>query len=276
METNNYPSGSPSQFSSTYPSQQSTHYPLKDQLLRNWFVLILGVVFCLAAIIFSFIKGFDIVATVETYGRAVVIRELPWLMVALFLFLPAGIILVVHSRSNWNNSLTIEKDGLALHKGIKRIPWVWANTTRLDIRMIQMKFAGAIIGERYRIILEDSQGHRLTLRNEYERMDQYIDQIRSSVLPSLLRRLHQSLLAAEKISFHKNITATQGGLAIKNQIVPWFDLQRPAIKNGKMIFSRRSNPKELGKVTINKVKNLDGLFTLLENPPINPNQPSAR
>jgi hypothetical protein len=217
---------------------------------------------------FGVIRLIEIWKEIEIHGRAVLLNRLPLPFLLIGFVLPLGIGFIIFAKHHWKDGVEIYDLGFVKHRGKHKKIWLWETTEQFDNRVVYNKFAGNAVAIQVTITLKDQQQNHITLKNLYARMDEVLYQIRQHILPILLSKAHQKLLAGDEIRFHKQVRVSHAGVQIKEQIFPWHELGISIIRNGVLTLTNISNQKVLLKTNVNQVENLDLLLNLIETPPI--------
>lgn len=243
------------------------YFPIRYRTIKRWAVLTLSALMVLASSILSVAFFIATHQAIHIHGRAVFLNRLPQALV--LTGIPLGILLGVLTNTHWHNGITHFDHGLVQHKGKRDQIWLWKDVDQLDTRITLVKFSTSTIALRIRIFLEDLQKRHWTIRNNYARIDELTSQIRSNILPILYEKSRRRLLQDEVIVFHKDLQAIRNGLEINQALTPWLELEKPVIDHGKFVLHRKPKKETLFKSDLNKIRNLDLLIQLIENPPVN-------
>ena len=247
--------------------EEVDYFPISCQSMNRWLTVILGILLILDAAVFGLINIINAVNAIKSHSRAVILARITDPMFALCLVLPLGILLLIIAAVNWQNGLMLYEDGLILRRHGKEIIWFWRSIRQFDNQVTFIKFSGNTIGTQRTITLKDDQNKTLRIRDQYERMDELIDHLRESILPELFTRSRGQLLKGESVTFHQDLIASSEGLQIKNALIPWDDLQISVSKKGNLSITNKMDQTFLFKSKTRRIRNLDVLMYLLENPP---------
>ncbi len=247
--------------------QEIDHFSVSHQVFNRWLLLILGVILAIDGSLCALINIFNFWNAIQSHGRAVLLARITEPAIALLVILPLGILLIILAAINWQNGLTLYEKGLMIRKQNKEKVWLWEAITRFDNHITLVKFSGTTLTSRRKILLEDDQQNTLRIKNNYERMDDLITQLRNHILPGLFDRKCQHLQTGEKIQFHEDIMGQRQGLQIKGSFFAWHELQISVNKKGIVRIIHSTNRDELFKSKTGQIKNLDVLVHFIENPP---------
>lgn len=259
-----------------YLGEEIDHFSMRFQPLNRWLALILGILLILDALVFSLVNTFSAINAIQSHGRAVILARVTDPLFAMCLVLPLGIALIIIAAVNWHNGLTLYKNGFTLSKHHREKTWLWHSVSRFDNQILFVKFSRSTIGKKRKIILEDDQQNRLQLQNQYERMDELIDHLRESILSKLFIKSKIKLRNGMTLTFHKHLKAVREGLLVDEILLPWGETQILIDKKGKVTVSHEQDEKSLFKSKIRRIRNLDVLMYLQENPPTNKYYSSPR
>jgi hypothetical protein len=248
--------------------EKKDHYPIRCQSMNRWLALILGILFILSAAVFGLIDIFNTVNAIQSHGRAVILSRTTNPLFVLCLILPTGILLLIIAAVNWQNGFTLYEEGFILRRRGKEKTWFWRSIRQFDSQVTFFKFSGNTIGKQRTIIIRDDRQKPLRMRNRYKRMDELVDHLRGSILPELFTRSRKQLLKGESLFFHQCLIAFSEGLQIKNTVIPWDDLQISISKKGILAITNKRDQTQLFKSKTRRIRNLDVLIYLLENPPV--------
>jgi len=164
--------------------------------------------------------------------------------------------------------MILGENELIEHKGNKQRVWAYEETQRLDTAITNIQFGGSIVGTRVKLLLEDGDKRQWIIHNRYDNMAELIDTIRSRILPYSYKKALHKLARDEKIIFHSDLQATKTGFEVKDQHILWGDGLQPFQKNNNLILPAQDDEEPLFKSNVRKIKNLDLLLCLFDNPPI--------
>lgn len=243
------------------------HFPRRSYKLKRWLPLIFGGLVIIAAIGLIISLLFNTKTAVQAHGRAVILGTFPLPIAYYILMLIGGILIVILAKIHWWDSITLFETGLIKDKGNRVKIWYYNNTDRFDNHLTQTMFGGSVIGERVKIILEDESKKHLVIKNDWIRMNDLIQALRMRILPDLFQRARQQLRDGQLLHFNKRLQARVSGLEIDGELYP-YDQINAEITNRSIKLHQKENPKVLlFKSKIPRVRNLDLLMDLLENPP---------
>ena len=239
----------------------------EDHAFNRWATVILGGLIILGTALFSGLQILNTYTAITRHGRAVLLDKLPLIFLVIAIGLPIGILLILWAKNHWDDQLIIHKNGFSQQKGTQKKNWYWQQTEKLDTAITSIQFGGSIVSTKVKLRLEDSNGGSLVIRNNYQRMSDLIDRVRSNILPKLYEKAIDKLDQNEIINFHPQLIATQNGLQINDQLTPWEFLADPISKNNKLILKSMGEKEILFKSNIKQIENLDLLLCLLDNFP---------
>lgn len=256
---------------------QVNHFRAQHWLLKRWIYGVLGALAILTSIFLLIIHILITWSAVATHGRAIILSKLPAPLASVSIIFMIGVLLIIILTIHWSDGVTLHENGMILRQGIRKRIWLWEDTKRIDTRVVYVKFAGATVAVRIKIILESVDDHRLIIRNHYHQMEELVNQIRVNILPTLYKKEYQRLVQGGFIGFHKNLKANNSGLIINDDIVPWHHIEKLRIDNRKLKIFPTSNPDNpLFTSTLNKITNLDLLLYFVKNQPTSVDQSSPR
>jgi len=247
--------------------QMIKHFPVSKRNLKRWLSIGIGtgLIFLAAIAIFSGIL--TTWTAVESHGRAVVLRTLPLPLVIFFISLPTGILLLIFAKLHWQDGITLYEKGIVVRKGKRNQCWMWDTVERFDTRIEHVKFATSIIRIRSQLILENGQGQRLRISDRYDEIGDMITRFRQNLLPRLFSKTLHLINQGRSVIFHPDLSVIKNGFTIKKNTYPWDSLEKPNINNGTLRINKLPDQTLLYKSNIKKIRNLDTLLALLENPP---------
>lgn len=225
---------------------------------------LLMIIIALIALLVGFYSSWK---AVPIHGRAVLFQTVPLPLIIFLSCLLMGILLLSYTRRHWHDRVSLYQNGLILQMGRKSIPWLWDATSGFKAEITTIKFGTGTINEKSRLIFEDDQGQKWVLPGRYAEMDTLVEQIRNSLLPQLYKNTVAKMLKGESIPFMPDLQAVLKGLMIHDDLCRWDSLNHPQLINGTLKISRIGDNKMVYKSAIKKVRNLDLLLTLIENPP---------
>lgn len=241
---------------------------MHSQLIKRWLPIILGGLLIFASIgltIFLAIQTWD---RINVHGRAVIINVFPIPTLLYFLLLMTGAILITLTIINWQNNIELFEKGLIQRTARRKKPWIYEDTKRFDIHITQITFGGSMVSIQVRIFFEGADSNRLVIHNRYAQMTELINQLRSLILPKLIDISRQRLQLGEILEFHKTLQAKNGSFSIHGELTPIEEIAF-SLENQILKLHKKANPKQVVfKSKIQRIKNLDLLLNLLENPPL--------
>ncbi len=222
------------------------------------------IVIALIALLVGFYSSWK---AVPIHGRAVLLQTVPLPLIIFLSCLLLGILLLSYTRRHWHDRVSLYQNGLILQKGKKSIPWLWDATSGFNAEITTIKFGTGTVDEKYRLIFEDDQGQKLILPGRYAEMDSLVEQVRVSLLPQMYKKTIAKMLKGETIPFTPDLQAVLKGLMVHDDLCRWASLNHPQLTKSMLNLSSIGDNKVVYKSPIKKVRNLDLLLTLIENPP---------
>lgn len=243
------------------------YFPIRNHKLIRWLTLITGVIAILAAIVLSVKLFINLINAIQIHGRAMVLGIIPFPTAIYLTILVGGILFVVLAKLHWWDGIILFKNGFIRNRGCQKQVWYYEKTNRFDNNVTQIKFGGSMIGDKTMILLEDGSKNRLVIQGNFIRTQDLIQSLRASILPGLFQRARQQLEGQLTIHFHNNLSASHLGIEIDQAVIPYQAIHTE-IKNRTVKLQQKANSgKLLFKSSINRIRNLDLLLDLLDNPP---------
>jgi hypothetical protein len=239
----------------------------RNKNLKNWGVVTLGGLFILGGSLFSVLLIMETYTAVIRHGRAVLLSKMIPILPLLLIVLPAGNLLILYAKNHWDDRIALQENGLFLKKGKKEQFWYWGDTTRLNTGITEIQFGGSAVGTKIKLLLQDENQNHWVIRNQYQEMDDLVEGIRAKVLPHLYDQAMLKLGQGDQIRFHPEIIAAKASLKIKDQSLSWDKIEKPTIKNNKLLFTNQKNGGGIYKFGLQEIENLDLLMCLIDNPP---------
>lgn len=251
-------------------------FPTRHYKLKRWLILILGVLTILTAIGLIINLFVNLMAAIEAHGRGIILGAIPFPIAIYAIILAGGIVLVILAKIHWWDCITLFETGLIKDKGNRVQIWYYENTDRFDNYVVKIMFGGSIIGGQVKILLEDGSKRRLVIRDNFISMPDLIQTLRARVLPGLFTRARLQLDEGQVLHFNKKLSANALGVEISREVFP-FEAIHAEINNRTIKLHQKESPRELlYKSNISRIRNLDLLLDLLENPPNQVHQSSPR
>lgn len=243
------------------------YFPIKNYKRKRWLTVIAGV-FAILIAIGLFIKLFvNLTNAIQRHGRAMILGTIPFPIAIYAIILVGGIVIVILAKIHWWDSITLFKNGLIQEKGLRNQVWYYENTDRFDNYVTQIKFGGSIISDKAKVILEHGTRRHLIILDNFIRMPDLIKSLRASILPGLFQRARRQLEAGQVLHFHNNLSSSTLGVKINQEVHPYQAVQAE-IKNHIVKLHQKAYPRTLlFKSSITRIRNLDLLLDLLDNPP---------
>lgn len=243
------------------------YFPTRNYRLKRWLPLVGGVIAILAAI-GLIINLFENTKTaIQAHGPAILFSVVPLPLAIYLILLFGGIIFVILARIHWWDSITLFETGLIKEKRNKVQVWYYENTERFDNEITQIMFGGSIVGGKMKIVLEDASKRQFKIRNRYTHMSDLVQALRARVLPGLFQRARQRLSNGQVLHFGEKLKASDKGLEINNEIIPYEAIVTEVAQQSLKLFKETNPKKLLYKSEFTKIRNLDLLLDLIENPP---------
>ncbi len=239
----------------------------KDHNLKRWGMLISGGMLILAASVSATLIALNTYTSVLRHGRAVLLNKIISILPMLLILIPIGLLLILWAKNHWEDRLILNESGLIQKKGGNEQYWLWDETEKLDTIITEIQFGGSSVGTRVKLLLTDRNNRKWLIRNRYENILELVDHIREKVLPDLYQKAIQNLAHKEEIEFYTGLSASKEGFRIGDQQIPWDERIISQIKSNKLIIKDQENQEPLFKTKLTKIKNLDLLLCLVENPP---------
>jgi hypothetical protein len=239
----------------------------KDHNFKRWVMLISGGLLILTASLFLTLIALNIYTSVLRHGRAVLLNKITGMLPMVLVLIPIGLLLILWAKNHWADQLILNESGLFQKKGKKEQSWLWAETKKLDTIITEIQFGGSDVATRLKLLLTGTNNKKWLIRNHYENILDLVDHIREKVLPGIYNEAKQSLTHNQEIEFHTGLSAGKEGLRIGDQQIPWDEQIISQVKSNKLIIKDQENQEPLFKTKLKKIKNLDLLLCLVENPP---------
>ncbi len=235
--------------------------------MRRWAPLVLGAGFLLLAVTILIMTAFDVWNRIHLHGRAIALSRLPLPIFIISLILPLGVILIYIALARWESRIDLYDTGFAIIRNKHVDFFLWVDIIRFDAWIIIHKLARRPFSSHYEIILEDEKGKKTRIPDKYQRINHLIQQIRERLLPILFARAEKTLIENKTIQFHPQIKAKLKGLEIKNQLIPWNQLNQQIHKNQSFLLTHQADNQRLIKTRIQNIRNLEILRHLIDHPP---------
>lgn len=243
------------------------YFPTRNYHFKRWLPLIGGILTILVAISLIINLILNTTTSIQSHGPAIVLSVVPFPLAGYLILLFVGIIIVFFSRIHWWDSITLFETGVIKEKGKSVQVWHYNNTNQFDNNITQIMFGGSIIGGRLRILMEDESKRQFTIRNRYTRMPDLVQTLRAKVLPGLFQRARQRLSDGKEIQFNDKLKAYDKGLEVNKEIIPYDAITAKITQNSLKLHQKTNSKKLLFRSAIPKIRNLDLLLDLIENPP---------
>jgi hypothetical protein len=252
------------------------YFPTRNYKLKRWLMVIAGVFVILTAIGLIINRLLNLTTGIQTHGRAMILETFPFPIVIYAIILVGGIILVILSKLRWWDCITLFEAGLIKEKGNCVEVWFYEDTDCFDNYVINIIFGGSIVGGQVKILLEDGSKGSMIIRDNFIRMPDLVQTLRSRVLPGLIERARLQLDEGQVLHFNKKLSASAHGIEINHEVLPYKAIQAE-IKNHTIELLQKENPRKLlYKSSVTKIRNMDLFLDLLDNPPNPTDQSSPR
>jgi uncharacterized membrane protein (DUF485 family) len=228
----------------------------------------LGLLLIILALLASLAGFFTSWQAVRVHGRAALLHTLPLPILVFVVSLLSGILLFNYTHNHWQDRVSLYENGFVLQTGKKTINWLWESTKYFNTETTVEKFGTSIIDQKFRLIFEDVQGQSLIIPGRYAEMTSLVKQIRNTLLPHLYNKAVTRLRQGDTIHFTPELNAVLKGLMVKGDLCRWVSLNPSQISKGVLHLHRVGDNKLIYKIAIKKVRNLDLLLVLFENPPL--------
>ena len=176
--------------------------------------------------------------------------------------------MIIISKRHRTDGITLYENGLIRHNGKQKRIWTWLKTTRLDTRVVHVKFGGSVISTSTKLILENKLTETLIIQGQYANLNDLIDKVRKFNLPILYTRACERLSDWECLEFEHNLSIIRNGIQFKDSFTPWHELSDPVLKNRKLALFKKPDQEKIYQTSIRQITNLDLFLHLLKNPPL--------
>ena len=241
-------------------------YPPRHQQLKHWIAVPVSVVLILLSAA-AFLYGlFTTWTAIERHGRAVLLKTLPLPLLVAVLCAAVGLTLLITTARHWQDGITLLPTGLLFQDGKQTKAVPFTSITRLDSLVNVVKFATSIVDVHTRAVIEDSRGQRFVITDRTAKAQDLVNRCRTEVLPRLHQETQNALQHGKTVTFHPNLAATRQAILIRNMPYDWQDLT-VAIQKRRIALLDQATQRERISLPVQKIKNVDILLALFENPP---------
>ena len=174
-------------------------YPLQKTGLKRRVSLGISLLLAALAIILILYNLIDTLLKIPVFGRAVVVRQLSGVPLGFFLLLLSAVLMFLVSK------LHIHENGLLVDNYFQKRIIFFEEIIEFDSRIINSKFGNSTISTYVKIRMRNNEGRVYTIRNQFEHMDQFLKEMRQSILPTLIRNSYSRLAHGKTLIFHKDI-----------------------------------------------------------------------
>jgi hypothetical protein len=240
-------------------------YPITHHQSKRVVFLILGFFFIVTTIVILVFTGYKAWSKINIHGRAIIIKQIIFFLLACIIFLPVGIFSFFRSRIYKSKGLTVFQNGLVINNGSKQHELAWHEIETMDTYLKNINLGNSTVSIKPLVKLTTQQKRKFKILNQYENLEQLIGHIRQYVLPILFHKASNNLDSSGKIVFHPSIVVIKTGIKLKNNFFNWQDLHEPEIKRGKLIFQANGNQQNTFKFNLVSIKNLEVLLYLIKS-----------
>lgn len=248
------------------PGGMIKHYPIRHQMLKRGFWTLVGFLLLLAALVTFLFGTFNSWSAVQVHGRAVLLRTVPLPLLGFLVASTLGIVILSTTARHWRDTITLYVNGLDLHQGKVQRFLPWQSICQFDARIKVIKFATSNLDVRSIMQLVDETGLAYKVTDRFADLSDLIGQVRNRLLPILYQNTTQHLQAGSAVFFHDQLDARSEGLIIDGEAHPWGTIQG-RIHRGRLHIQQLPGEQTLFKQKTKRIRNLDLLMTLLDNPP---------
>ena len=258
----------PTQKLTDHPGAGFEIYRPKNHKIKGWGLTTLGGIMVALVSLFSVLIILNGYTAVLRHGRAALLNRIIPLLPLILLGITLGLLMILWAKNHWDDQLILQERELIQYTGKKKRVWSYEDTRRLDTVITNINFGGSIVGTRVKLCLDGGDQQKWVIRNRYENMPDLIESIRCRILPYVYKKALQKLARNEKVAFHPGLNATRKGIDVDENHLSWDDIPDPVIKNNRLILKGPKDQEPLMISKVRKIKNLDLLLCLLDNPPI--------
>lgn len=202
------------------------------------------------------------------HGRAILLRTLPLPLGLFSAGILAGVLLLAYTHRHWQDGVSLYENGLVVREGKRVSQLLWKATTRFDSRIHHIKFGMSVAGEKFHLLFENDRGKIISLTGKYADMPTLVEQTRAAILPRLYANAMTRLRHGNQIDFAPGLSAVLKGIVIKDDLCRWDTLNPPRMQKNNLRLSRTGDNQVVFQIPIKRVRNLDLLLALFENPPL--------
>lgn len=162
------------------------NFPVRHSILKRWLGLLLGIFLLLIGILGTAYLAVQALQKVQFHGWAILVAQLPFMILLLVFVLPLGIGLISYTKRHWEDGIIVYEQGFVKKHKKQSERWLWSEIERLDTRMVKSVFGGSEVNSRIRIDIEAEDHSPLKIKHRYEKMVELAQIIRRKTLPLLL------------------------------------------------------------------------------------------
>ncbi len=142
---------------------------------------------------------------------------------------------------------------------------MWSEIEQLDTRIINSVFGGSEINSRIMITIEAQNHPPLKIVHKYKNMSELAQEIRKNSLPILYEKFLTEWNSKGETQFHKNLTLDRAGINFNGQELKWDEFDAVETQKGHLTIQTRNEEKNIIKIPLNQIQNLDLLLFILQN-----------
>jgi hypothetical protein len=236
---------------------------LKQRLSLGFSLLLVAIM-----ILYFLLRIVVALSRVQTYGRAILLRQLSGFPSIFYLFIVLALLSFLLSKYFNRIGVQIFKNGMIIDYFFYSRIVIWEDIIEFDSRIVHSKFGDSIISTSVKIKMRNKEGKHIIVRNEFEQMEQFLVKLRQGVLPVLYKNAYSLLAHGKTLKFNENIQVIKTGIELKNHFFTWREIAKAEISHGKLEISTTSNPYEPSYFPIEDIINLELLPHLVKNPPV--------
>ncbi len=242
-----------------------SQFPIRHRHLKRWLWLTVGILLALIGFLGASYLLITAWHSVQFHGWAVLIAQLPWVLLLALVILPLGIGLFLFAVRHWEDGIIVHEQGFIKNHKKRRKLWLWSEIEQLDTRIINSVFGGSEINSRIMITIEAQNHPPLKIVHKYKNMSELAQEIRKNSLPILYEKFLTEWNSKGETQFHKNLTLDRAGINFNGQELKWDEFDAVETQKGHLTIQTRNEEKNIIKIPLNQIQNLDLLLFILQN-----------
>ncbi len=163
----------------------------------------------------------------------------------------------------WAYRVIIHESGIRDNRWIRKCTLPWGNIEGIRTSSVKFGLPGIMLGKRTTIWVLPKQGKKIRFPNALDRLDAFVDMIKTHIYQGLLERYRESLQQGLPLDFGP-IKLTSKEIALSRVKIPWDQVHSVSLERGRLILRSGADGRTKTKILARKVLNVDLVVQLIQ------------